>query len=73
MNQLVKAKEKEGAAKNNREGNSYNAGFQPLLFDRISRKIAADYASGGNDWKEAVAARQVLDSAKRLNTSSSSF
>jgi hypothetical protein len=42
------------------------------LLNLISRKIAADYVSGKNGWDKALPGRQVLDSAKRLMTSSSS-
>jgi hypothetical protein len=46
--------------------------FWQWLLGIVSRKIAADYASGKNGWDKAIMKRQVFDSTKRLMTSSSS-
>jgi hypothetical protein len=40
--------------------------FWQWLLGVISRKIAADYASGKNGWNEAIQARKTLEGIKRL-------
>ncbi|MDR1903133.1 MAG: hypothetical protein LBQ88_12750 [Treponema sp.] len=38
------------------------------LLGSISRKIAADYASGDNGWDSAIKKRKTSNCAKRLTT-----